>query len=243
MTPARLAALVRYYTGTNSTTFTDADILMLANVAKDDIASALQQRDEDYFGMEFTADLVAGQREYPLPDEVLNAIKRVEAKLDGTGWSKLSEFDLVGHSRPTDEDGIRESFSGLAPQFDLFRRSLVIYSGDAVIGVAGGLKLWAIVYPADLADLTGTVDMSVDPTPTTHGIPRQVHELIARRVSIAYKSSRDKPLPLSEKELKYDSDLETALEELSGANLDRVVSARLPETVGRTGASMSGHDY
>lgn len=228
MTPANFAALVRYYTGTNSTTFTDAEMLKMVNPYKDDIAAQIVLRNEDYFGMLFTRNLAADRREYAMPDEILNSIKYVEAKLDGTNWSHLTEFDINSYKRPTDEANILLNFSTLEPMYDIFRRSLWLYTGSAITAVTGGLKLYAIIYPADITDLTSNTDMSVDPTETSHGFPRQFHELLARRVSIGYKSSLDKPRKLSAKEITYEVDLERALNAITGGNQDRSVIATVP---------------
>lgn len=233
MTPASFATLVRTYTGTDSTTFTDAEILNLANPYKDEIASQIVLRNEDYFGMLFSRDLVAGRREYALPDEILNSIKYVEAYLDGTNLVHMDEFDINSYKRPTSESNIIEQFSSLSPKYDLFRRSLWLYTGDAIIDVVAGLRLWAIIFPADITNLASTVDMSVDPSTTTHGFPRQFHELLARRVSIGYKSSLPKPRKLSALEALYDVDLQRALNGITGGNQDRSFKASVPRNDGQ----------
>lgn len=229
MTPVKFASLIRYYTKTNSTTFTDADILILANIFKDEIAALIgKEVGEDYFGLRYERDLIAGRREYNLPDEILGRIKYVEAKLDGMDWKKLNETDLTVYGKETNEDNIRLVYSERNPEFELWDRSIFILSGDAIIDVPNGLKLWAIIYPADITNLAGTDDMSINPDTYSHGFPRQFHELLARRVSIAYKSSKDRPIPLSEKELKYENDLETAIENMKNANLDRTIVPSVP---------------
>ncbi len=233
MNNAKFARLVRLYTHSNATTFSDADILDYANIFKDDIAKEIAKRNEDYFGIEFIRNLEAGKRQYSIPDEVLNNIKYTQAMIDGVFWQRLEEFDLSQYKKTTDEASIRINFTGKNPQFDIWNRLLCIYSGDAVIDVTNGLKLWAIIYPADIADLTSTTDMAVDPNTTSHGFPRQFHELLARRVSIAYKSSKDKPIPLSEKEQKYDFDLKDALDAITGMNLDRSFVASSPDDDGQ----------
>ena len=48
MTGTQLAALVRYKTGSNSTTFTDADALVLVNIFKNEIASLITERNQMY---------------------------------------------------------------------------------------------------------------------------------------------------------------------------------------------------
>ena len=225
----KFATLIRYYTKTNSTTFTDADILVLANIFKEDIAGLIgKEVGEDYFGLRFERDLIAGQREYDLPSEVMARIKYLEVNLDGTEWKKLSEVDLNEHERTTDEATILNNYSNESPEYDLWDQSIFLLSGSAIIDVTNGLKLWAIIFPSDFTDLTSTEDMSTNPDDYTHGFPRQFHELLARRVSIAYKSSKDRPIPLSEKEKLYEVDLMTQINTMKGTNLDRSVTPSAP---------------
>lgn len=229
MTFSKFTSLVRYYTKTNSTTFTDEEILTLANIFKDDISALIaKELGEDYFGLRFVRTLEAGQREYDLPSELMSRIKYVEAKLDGKNWVRLKETDLSIYGRPTDEASILERYAGKDPEFDLFDQSIFILSGTPIIYVFEGLKLWAIIYPADFTSLTSTEEMSTPPDDYSHGFPRQFHELLARRVSIAYKSSKDRPIPLSEKEKLYEVDLATAINAMKDANLDRSVLPSMP---------------
>jgi hypothetical protein len=229
MTPVKYASLIRYYTKTNSTTFSDADITILTNIFKDDICSKIAKKiGEDYFGLRFERDLVADQREYDLPNEVMGQIKRVEAKLDGTNWELLNETDLTDYRNTMDETTIRLIYSEKDPAFDIWDNGIYILSGDAIIAVTNGLKLWAIIFPKDISALDGTDDLSVNPDDYSHGIPKQFHELLARRVSIAYKSSKDKPIPLSEKELSYESDLDKTIDSMRDLNLDRSTEPAVP---------------
>ena len=78
--------------------------------------------------------------------------------------------------------------------------------------------------------------MSQDPSTTTHGIPRELHEIWARGIIIDWKSSREKPIPLTEKELSYKVDKITAINSLKPQNLDRNVVASVPG-VSNQGAS------
>lgn len=229
MNNAKFAILVRYYTKTNSTTFTDADILVLANIFKDDISALIgTEVGEDYFGLRMDTHLVAGQREYPLPSEIMGRFKYLQAKLDGTNWERLNETDLSVYGKPIEESDIQEQYADKDPEYDIWDQSIYILSGDAIIDVNYGLKIWAIIYPADIANLTSTTDLSTNPDEYTHGFPKQFHELLARRVSIAYKSSKDKPIPLSEKERQYEFDLKKAISDLKDTNLDRSVEPRIP---------------
>lgn len=223
------ATLVRYKTQTNSTTFTDTEILNLANAIKDDMAEKIgKEVGEDYFGLRFTRDLVADQREYELPAELMGRIKYIEAKLDGTNWVKLDETDLLQYQKPTNESMIIEKYGDLDPAFDLWDRSFIIYSGDAIINVTDGLKLWAIIYPADFTDLTSTDDMSTNPTTTSHGFPREFHNSLVTAVSMAYKSSQTRPIPLSKEEQNFDNDFDDKINDLKGKNLDRNFKPTVP---------------
>lgn len=225
------ATYVRFQTKTDSTTLTDAELVALANVKKDDIAKEIAKTNEDIFGMYYLRDLEAGVREYSFPSDILSNIKAVEAKvaLAGTEFKKFTEFDMTAYKGTTVESKIRQAFSGKY-QFDIFRKSLWLYTGEEIVAVTDGLKLWAIQYPADLteAKLASTDDMSVQPTTTSHGMPKEAHEIWARAVIIEYKNSKEKPIPLTERELNYQADLQMVLNALKGTNLDRQNQGTVP---------------
>lgn len=173
---------------------------------------------------------------------MLSSIKRVEAKLDGTNFIKLYEFDPTTYGRTinTESDIIEQFFNeeGKA-YFDLSRKSLFIYSG-AITSVVGGLKILVNTWLEPIGDLSATNDMSQDPSTTTHGIPREMHEIWARGVIIDWKSSREKPIPLSEKEQVYGIDLVKAINSLKPQNLDRNFCGQLPPDYTR---GNNGYDY
>lgn len=225
------ATYIRFHTKTDSSTLTDAELVTLANVKKDELAKEIAKTNEDIFGMWYLRDLVAGVREYSFPSTILSNIKAVEAYVanNGTESKKLTEFDLTQYRGVTTEATIRQAFSGKY-QFDIFRKSLWLYTGEEILDVEEGLKLWAIQYPADLTTdkLASTDDMSVQPSEISHGMPRESHEIWARAVVIDYKNSKEKPIPLTEKELKYDADLQLVLNSLKGTNLDRQNQGTVP---------------
>lgn len=227
-----LANLVRKRTKTDTDTFTDADLLLYANTWLFDIATKINEANEDYFGMTSTRNIVAGQREYTLPSDVLNAIKSVEIKFSSDGdWVTLGEFDIVNFKRPTSEANIINDFSNEEGYcaYDISGNSLFIYSGTIENNVTGGLKLHYFVEPDPLPDVTdNTTDMKVDPGTTGFGFPKQFHELLARRISIEYKENAQQPIPLNSLEQKYEFDLEVALNKIKGRNKSRSVIARVP---------------
>lgn len=216
MTGAKLAALIRYKTKTNSTTFTDADMLPLVNTFKDEIASQIVERNAGYFQVPIVFDLVANVREYGWPDDLLNRMAKLELKFntaDTVRYPATYVKDYRGSEAESDITGrYYNSQGGFA--YTIRRRAVFILSGT-IPAVTGGGRLLYYAFPVDLTVLNGTTDLSVDPSTTTFGFPRQFHELLARRVSIEFKSAQPKPLPLSRHELNYENDLKLALDAIA----------------------------
>lgn len=230
MTPAKLAQYVRIKTRTNATTFNDTDMIAIANVVKDRLVLEALDADEDLFLVPTYMNLVADQREYPLLSTIMSRIKRVEAALDGSNWIKLNEFDLPQFKLPlTTEADIIAAFANAEGNafFDLMRKAITIYSGT-IIDVTDGLRIWLNTWVQDLADVTSTIDMSVDPTSTTHGIPRALHNVMATGMVIEYKESREKPIPLNESELNYEMEVRRAIAKLKRGDYDRQVQGTVP---------------
>jgi len=240
MTGTQLAALCRRYTGTNSVTYSDANLLVDINNAKDTLAIEVEKINPQYFVIPSLFDLVASSvtaREYAWPDDVLS--KMVSLQL---AFATASPLDYVtatpypgGFQQLTrDLNGLTEAkitnlFSITAPQYILTRRGVYILSG-AISAVTNGGRLFYKAFPADLANLTGSTGLHVDPTTTTFGMPLQLHELWARLVSINWKSQKTEPIPLSPYELRFDKDLEDKLESLGVDDLGGEIIAKLPST-------------
>lgn len=227
------ASLVRFYSATNSATFPDAEVVLVANAQKDTIARKLLKASEKVFLTPQTTDLVpsATTREYPLPQNInMSKIKKVEACFDGTNWIPLKEIDLSQVTRPTSEAEIVASFNSLeatktnpnGARYEISRRSIKIYSGT-ISAVDEGLKIFSEEYPADITtgSLALATDLSLDPSETTYGLPKDFHEIWARMTSRAWKQSKEKPIPLSENELKIDDDLKDLVASYTPASLDR----------------------
>lgn len=229
MTPAQFASYIRYKTKTNATTLPDADLLILANIVKDDIAKEAIKANEDYFGMKFLRNLEAGKRGYSFPSDILSQIKYLQVKLDGVTQKEIEQFDVTQYKRPTDEADIIANWQGKKPQFDVFGSSLYIYSDSAIIDVTDGMELWAIIYPEDLASLAGTNDMSVPTTNTSFGMPRQLHKVWATKVIVEYKTGKEKPIPLTETEARVDLDITLAVNSLKGLDLNRSIIATVSD--------------
>lgn len=220
MTPVELAKLVRLRTKTNSTTFLDADILSYANIHIDDIAAEIIKANENYFGFEDIRNLEAGKRRYALPPELLSQIKYLQAKINDE-WYVLKEKDISFLNIATDETSIQDAWKGKDPAFMIFGNEIIILSEDAIENVTDGLKLWSIVYPKHLTDLSITTDISTRLSPITCGFPRQFHELLATAIVMDWKGSQDKPRALTAKESHYMNDLALKIDSIKEMNLDR----------------------
>lgn len=217
MTGTQLATLIRLKTTTNSTTFSNADMLVYVNIFKDEIASKIVERNNGMFLVPSTFSLVASStsREYAFPDDMLNRLHKFEVKFVSTD-SRFPSTYIKDYSGSETESEIVKNYGNSIGEFahTIRRRALFILSGT-IIAVTNGGRIWYHAFPADLANMTGSTDLGVDPSTTTFGIPRQFHELLARRVSIEYKSNKPKPLPLNALERNYDIDLQLALDAVS----------------------------
>ena len=220
------ASLIREYTRTNSTSLPDATIVLLANTVKDDFAAEIIKADENIFGVVATNNLRASdadditQREYKLPQDNLKVIK-VEAMPDGESWLPFEKFDLSIYKKPTTDPQVTEQFANVEGSafWHKFRNAIWLFCG-AITATNNALEIHYIAYPADITtdDLSGSTDLSEDPTNTTSQLPRQFHELWARKVSIMWKSNRSKPIPLSERELQFEVDFQKKMDSIE--NID-----------------------
>lgn len=218
MTGTELAALIRYKTKTNSTTFTSTDMLPLVNTFKDEISSKIVETNNGNFLVPATFNLVADQREYGLPDDMLSRLHKVELKFVSTD-SRFPAIGIKDYYGSETESEIVKSFSNVEGEFGytIRRRALFILSGT-IIAVTSGGRIWYHAYPADLANLTGSSGLNVDPSTTTFGFPKQFHELLARRVAMEYKASQPKAIPFSPLELNYERDLKVQLDSVSSVD-------------------------
>jgi hypothetical protein len=237
MNATQLASLIRAKTRTTSDTFSDADMLVYVNAYIDELAGRIQQERQDIWNMPATFDLEADEREYAFPDDVLNSIVSLELKFASDGDYVRARAIQAPSDFALSEAQIAGYHSNLTPWYFVRRRAVYVLSGT-IAAVTGGGRLIYNAFPASLADLTGTTDLSIDPSTTTHGFPREFHELLARRVSIQFKDING--IQLSREDLAYDQDLERKLDEFSTADLSAVFTASLPG-----GASMAdnGFDY
>lgn len=243
MNGLNFAAYVRRQTRTTAVTLPNDALLLYMNKAKDEIAGAIIEKDEDYFLVPQTTDLVADQREYPLPVSTANRIKRVEAKLDGVNWIKLKPVELAQYTKSNQETDITSFFTNQegGAFYEILRFSIFLFTGT-VPDADDALKLWAFDYPADIleAALGSSSDLSIDPSSTTFGIPRALHGVWAERVIIEWKNGQTKPVPLTKDEQNWEFRLQGQLDKLTPLNADEAFEATLPNQLDR---GDSGFNY
>lgn len=228
MTGTELSALISLKTKATTTTFSAADRLVLVNIRKDEIASRIQKRRQEIWNMPTLANLVGDQREYSFPSDVMNNIVSLELKFTASGDYVVAKPASLNHVKSVlQESKIVENYDNLEPEYVIRRKAIYILSGT-IIAVTSGIKLVYNAFPANLANLSGSTDLSVDPSTTTHGFPREFHELLARRVGMDYKMQPGVNMKFNVEELNYENDLEKALEDFSIANLDEEIIGALP---------------
>lgn len=204
-------------TKTNSTTFPDARILRLANIFKNEICSKIVARNAGYFLIPVVFDLIASStsREYKFPDDMIDRMHKLELKF-AVADARFPSTYVKDYKGSETESEIVANFSNGSGGFahTIRRRAVFILSGTITAVVGGGRFLY-YAYPPDWTTLTGSTEMGLDPTTTTFGFPIGFQELLARRISIEWKSNQPKPLPLSRHELNYENDLKLALDAIA----------------------------
>lgn len=259
MTGTELDAGVRRRLGNITTgVLTAADLLVIVNESKNDLALQIVERNPQYFTVPSFFNLVASSssnlesREYPWPDDILSRLVTVECEFVSTN-SPLKYIPLKpypgGIERLTDfiggiteaniiakfsNDDANLSSNGGA-YYVLTRRGIFILSGT-ISAVTNGGRIRYRAYPADLANLTGSTGLHLDPTTTTFGMPLQFHNLWADLCSIKYKTERPTPLPLSAWDLGYGGRLKEALDSIGKEDQREEIFGTIP-------SYSNGNDY
>lgn len=182
-TLADVYADVRYNTGKDSTTLTDAQLLRLANKYYAQIVRHLVDLNEDIYAEISSADLVANQMEYVLPVDNTSStygggaikIMRVEVSLDGTNWYEAKPFGLSNLGIPfmKAESGnaaaittINLEFSSTQPYYSFADRSIFLLpipvSTDSVAASNANLMIYWVKRPNELTSSSSIPDIPKD---------------------------------------------------------------------------------
>lgn len=151
--------------GTNTSSYTDAKkhraMTRWAHIITEEVLDA--RKDWDYQGEIITHNLVANQREYPFPTDLLK-IKRVDLKLDGTNWKPttwVDESEISGSI--ASESDVTEKFNNSNPSVSILENSIFIWSGT-ITAVTAGFKLWYNKEIVGEGDITAFTDGTHVPT-------------------------------------------------------------------------------
>lgn len=204
---------------TNESIYSDEKLTLLARDKQLDIAEAIESVDEGYFKtFEYHTLKATGAggvtREYPLPDDSLNRMDFVEAKLNGEDWVRLKDLrETTQDNMTTDEETILDTFSNYAGNayYSVARKSLFLYTGEIEEDVEQGLHWVGYSLPYKVTNWNGTTDLSIPDSNSKCGIPTTFHSLWLDACVIEWKTNRDKPIALTESEQMYQHKLDQKL--------------------------------
>lgn len=200
MTLSDISATARFLTNSDSTSYTDAQLLININTWYQKVVSMIfESQDESDFDDARNTDypiettpMAAGVRDYPIP--VSNAvlkIKRVDLTYDGTNWYRgrpiddgSVTYDMGANSTITDQNFIKQN-----PRYDVKYNAVFIYPAPVTADVTAGGSIrieWERnVTPFTSGELTtGTV---------VPGFDAPFHPMLAQGAAYDYAFARQLP--------------------------------------------------
>jgi len=167
---------VRYIAGKDATTLADTDMFRMANKYYLWLLRQEADLNEYLYGQISYTDIVANQREYPLPvdnyDGTTNNpygggainILRVEITYDGTNWYVGQAVSVPDFSQEiTTDAGLNNQSTKTNPVYYFFDRSIFIgpvpSSSDNVTVGNAGLRIWYLQRTGEYSDTTDIVDL------------------------------------------------------------------------------------
>lgn len=151
-----IVAKARALTNSNSTSYTDANVLIDLNMwCHKVVMMIISAQDEEDFddarNTDFptvTVPLVDAQRDYSIPvSEKVLKLKRADISYDGTNWYRATPIDSgeigvgFGTAGSTQETTVDGYFSKTAPQYDAKNNSVLIYPRANATDVANSGKI------------------------------------------------------------------------------------------------------
>ena len=180
-TLADIYADVRYIAGKDSNTLIDADLLRISNKYYLTIVRELVGLNQDLYGEISTTDLVADQKEYPLPVDATDAysnnapysggaikVLRAEVSYDHTNWYQAKPIDLDNQNfaLSSSTSVVNGNFDKSFPKYALWDRSLWLFpiptSSDYVSTSNAGLRIFWVKRPAEMTATTDIPDLPKD---------------------------------------------------------------------------------
>lgn len=182
MTNQNCFDLVRARTNTNTNTLTNTNLFLFLNERNRQLVAALQAIRENYKSEVSTANLVADQQEYVLPDDAMR-LKRLEVTYDGTNWKNVIFFDINERRKQTDTTTVSNDFSTDKPYADVHDTSVFLYPVPTAART-NGLKLWYSVRPQDMTLTTQSAD-----------VPKEYHMFLVELITLDAEVSRGRLAP------------------------------------------------
>ena len=230
MTGAELLAYIRRKTHTTTATYSDADILIDVNAEIEEFATEIKKARETIWNITALDDLVASttSRLYAFPEDILSSIIDVELMfVAGEDYVQAKPSARRHYNDVLQESVIIANFDNSDPEYFIRRKAIYILSGTIAV-VVDGIKIVYDAFPAKLADLAGVVDLSIDPTTTTHGFPREFHKLLARKIIRDHKSEHN--MKLNKVDIDFEIDFQKKLDAFSTVDTGKTIVAGLPVT-------------
>lgn len=209
MTLGDIATTARFYTNTDTSSYTDAQLLININIWYQKIVSIIfeSQDDTDFDDARRTdypiqtTPMVANQRDYAMAvTEAVLKIKRVDMTYDGSHWYRgtakdSSEYGFgIGFDQASSTDTVFDQhFIQQAPVYDVSYNSIFIAPMPTATDVANGGTIrveWERnVIPFTTADYTSVLtDSTVVP-----GFDAPFHPMLAAGAAFEYASARQLP--------------------------------------------------
>lgn len=235
MTLGDIATKARALTHSDTTTYTDANLLIDINIWYQKVADMIfNSQDDSDFDDARNADypvqttpMIASQRDYPIAvSEKMLKIKRVDMTFDGTNWYRAEAFDTGGWpyglgytSASTTDANFDANFSVSNPKYDFAYGSIWVMPMPTADQVAAGAKIrvewFRSVTPFTTSDYTSVItDSTVVP-----GFDSPFHPILA--FGAAYEFALANALPQLPTITQQLQDLETRMRTSYGKkNLD-----------------------
>lgn len=167
--------VIRSLANKDSTTLSDSTLLPLANKYYFLMVRELIGLNEDLYAEISSDDLVADQREYPLPTDSTSTpygggaikIMRVEVTYDGSNWKVAEPIAFNSIETPTILDAdIDQYFTKDFPRFYFKDRSVFLMptpdSGDDVAASNEGIRIFWTKRPGELVATSDLPDLPKD---------------------------------------------------------------------------------
>lgn len=219
-----LAKQVRMQVWADEYTLTNDTLATLYNAEVDAYAhiGVIANINEHWLGGIREVVLKKWEIEVEIPSEIIR-IHRVELCI-WWDWVVWQLYNLNRVLTLDDAELVSVSMEGRADGYAIFGRKIYVLSSDEVEKV----KIYAQMYPDFIDKNIFNDDNATIEKPWNNivWLPRIWHRLLKNRMAIAWKESRDKPIPLSTYERDMAGDLQVAMKVAGVVSTQRIYRMR-----------------